>query len=141
MPTFFFELPQGMFYGFPAVDELGVKLAEHSGGRIVGDPLTVDREIDSAEEEKLREFLASCMPGVSSQRTGHAVCMYTMSADENFIVDKHPADARIVFAAGLSGHGFKFTPALGEAVVELAMDGATKLPVDFLALNRFTSGG
>jgi sarcosine oxidase/N-methyl-L-tryptophan oxidase len=62
-----------------------------------------------------------------------------MSPDENFIVDRHPDDPRIVFAAGLSGHGFKFTPALGRALAELNIDGETKLPVEFLSLARFES--
>jgi glycine/D-amino acid oxidase-like deaminating enzyme len=42
-----------------------------------------------------------------------------------------------VFAAGLSGHGFKFTPVLGEALADLAVDGKSDLPIEFLALSRF----
>jgi len=36
----------------------------------------------------------------------------------------------------LSGHGFKFTGVLGEALVDLALDGATSLPIGFLAASR-----
>ena len=60
-----------------------------------------------------------------------------MSPDENFIVDRHPQHANVVFAAGLSGHGFKFAPVLGRALAELALDGGTKLPIGFLSLDRF----
>ena len=67
----------------------------------------------------------------------HAVCLYTMSPDEHFIVDRHPDDPRIVFAAGLSGHGFKFTPVLGRVLADLAIDGKTTLPIEFLSLARF----
>ena len=52
--------------------------------------------------------------------------MYTMSADEHFIVDRHPDDERICFAAGLSGHGFKFAPVLGEALADLALAGKSE---------------
>ena len=45
--------------------------------------------------------------------------------------------AQIVFAAGLSGHGYKFTPMLGEALADLALAGKTALPVGFLAGHRF----
>ena len=38
MPVFLFELPDGVFYGFPKLDARGVKFAEHSGGRVVDDP-------------------------------------------------------------------------------------------------------
>ncbi len=62
--------------------------------------------------------------------------MYTMSADEHFIVDRLPGDDRISFAAGLSGHGFKFAPVLGEALASLALDGQTDLPIEFLSCAR-----
>jgi glycine/D-amino acid oxidase-like deaminating enzyme len=60
-----------------------------------------------------------------------------MSPDEHFIVDRHPAHANVVFAAGLSGHGFKFAPVLGQALADLALEGKTLLPIDFLSLVRF----
>jgi len=59
-----------------------------------------------------------------------------MSPDEHFVVDRHPEHAHVVFAAGLSGHGFKFTPVLGQALADLALNGATELPIEFLALRR-----
>ncbi len=80
------------------------------------------------------------MPGVSTRVTHHAVCMYTMSPDEHFIVDRHPAFSNVVFAAGLSGHGFKFVPVLGRALADLALDEGTDLPIGFLSLERFAKG-
>jgi glycine/D-amino acid oxidase-like deaminating enzyme len=81
--------------------------------------------------------LSAHLPGVSQEVTAHSVCLYTMSPDEHFIVDRHPAHPSVVFAAGLSGHGFKFTPVLGEALADLALDGSTELPIGFLSLSRF----
>ena len=49
----------------------------------------------------------------------HTGCMYSSTADENFVVDRHPEDQNVVFAAGLSGHGFKFAPVLGKYLVDL----------------------
>jgi sarcosine oxidase len=137
MPVYLFELPEGKFYGFPQIDERGVKFAEHTGGRIVDDPLAVDRSIDPEEQRRLIDALRRHLPGVSSRVTDHAVCLYTMSSDEHFIVDRHPAHANVAFAAGLSGHGFKFTPVLGSALADLALDSGTDLPIDFLSLRRF----
>jgi glycine/D-amino acid oxidase-like deaminating enzyme len=54
-------------------------------------------------------------------------------------VDRHPASERVVFAAGLSGHGFKFTGVLGEALADLSLDSGTTLPIEFLSLRRFAS--
>ena len=131
-------MPQGVFYGFPKLDARGVKVAEHSGGRVVDDPLAVDRSIDVEEQGRLIQFLSAHLPSVTTKATDHAVCLYTMSPDENFIVDRHPAHANVVFAAGLSGHGFKFTPVLGRVLAELALDGRTDLPIGFLSLARLT---
>ncbi len=137
-PVYLFELPAGVFYGFPSIDGRSVKVAEHTGGATVDDPATVNREIDPNEQRRIEEFLAAHLPEVSSRIAEHVVCLYTMSPDEHFIVDRHPAHANVVFAAGLSGHGFKFTPVLGRALVDLALDGSTPLAIDFLSLNRFS---
>ena len=52
----------------------------------------------------------------------HSNCMYTMSPDGHFFVDNYPGHSNVVFAAGLSGHGFKFTPVLGKHLVSLLHD-------------------
>jgi len=77
------------------------------------------------------------MPGVTSTCLKHVACMYTMSPDEHFIVDRHPEHPQIAFAAGLSGHEFKFVGALGEALMDLVIDGHLRLPIDFLSYKRF----
>ena len=137
-PVYLFELPAGVFYGFPRIDGHSVKVAEHSGGATVADPANVNRTIDPIEQRRIEEFLAAHLPEVTTRLADHAVCLYTMSPDEHFIVDRHPAHANVVFAAGLSGHGFKFTPALGRALADLAIDGSTPLSIDFLSLRRFS---
>lgn len=136
-PVYLFELPNGVFYGFPKLDERGVKFAEHTGGETVEDPLNVDRSTDANERQRLTDVLAQHLPNVSAKVTDHATCLYTMSPDEHFIVDRHPLHANVVFAAGLSGHGFKFAPVLGRALAELALNGRTNLPIDFLSRARF----
>ncbi len=136
MPAFLYGLPEGIFYGFPQRDDQGVKLARHSGGEPVEDPWTLDRQIDAADRRAVEAFAAASLPGVSRRLTNHAVCMYTMTPDEHFIVDRHPVDPYIVLAAGLSGHGFKFAPVLGEALADLALEGMTSLPIEFLSLSR-----
>jgi glycine/D-amino acid oxidase-like deaminating enzyme len=60
-----------------------------------------------------------------------------MSPDEHFILGPRPGCRRTYFAAGLSGHGFKLAPSLGDALVDLALRGRTALPVGFLSPARF----
>jgi glycine/D-amino acid oxidase-like deaminating enzyme len=43
----------------------------------------------------------------------------------------------VVYACGLSGHGFKFASVMGEALADLTLDGATRQPIGFLAAARF----
>jgi monomeric sarcosine oxidase len=135
-PAFLFELPEGVFYGFPSLDGQSLKAAEHSGGAVVSDPLAVSRAVDPADEARVAGFLARCLPGVGRERVDHAVCMYTMTPDEHFVVDRHPEHPHLAFAAGLSGHGFKFTCVLGEVLAQLILDGRTEHPVGFLSLAR-----
>jgi sarcosine oxidase len=135
-PGFIYEVPFGNFYGFPGRDELGVKLAEHSGGDTVLDPLAVDRTPHAAETSRVEQFLSTYLPGVTRTGTNFAVCLYTLSPDRNFVVDQHPMYPQVSFAAGLSGHGFKFTSVLGEALADLAQHGSTRLPIGFLGCRR-----
>jgi glycine/D-amino acid oxidase-like deaminating enzyme len=122
----------------PRIDALGVKVAEHTGGAVVTDPLAVERELEPAERRRVEEFISASLPQVSHRMTRHSVCMYTMSPDAHFLVDRHPAHPQVAFAAGLSGHGFKFTGVLGEALADLAIDGKTSLPIGFLGAGRKT---
>jgi monomeric sarcosine oxidase len=139
-PAFFYETPAGYLYGFPQIDEQGVKVADHTGGTEISDPLADDKATEPQDVERVEEFLRECLPGVSTKSRRHAVCYYTMSPDEHFIVDRHPVSHNVVFAAGLSGHGFKFTSVLGEVLADLASDGVAKLPLEFLGCQRIGLG-
>ena len=135
LPCFLYELPDGVFYGVPQLDERGVKIAEHSGGQPVADPLCVDRDVDPCDAERAERFIQKYVPDLTHSWSDHSACLYTMTPDANFLVDSHPEHPHVVFAAGLSGHGFKFAPVLGRALAELALDGTTDLPIGFLAIH------
>lgn len=136
-PAFFYETPQGYYYGFPQIDESGLKAAEHSGGEETADPLHVDRSLDPAELARVQNFLAAHLPGVSGRQTAHTVCMYTMTPDAHFLVGHHPRWPQVSVVAGLSGHGFKFAAVLGEILAQLALDGQSPHAIGFLSLRRF----
>lgn len=136
LPCFAFDAPAGFFYGFPAIDGRGVKIAEHSGGLAVGDPLQVDRGIDVDEQQRVEAIMAAHLPGMSRRCTDHAVCLYTMSPDHHFVVGLHPEHDRVAIAAGFSGHGFKFASVMGEILADLACSGETAHPIAFLSPTR-----
>jgi sarcosine oxidase len=135
-PVFLYETPTGVFYGYPQIDHFGLKVAEHSGGQVVTDPLTVNRAIDPQDRQRLEDFLDGYLPDVTRTLQKHVVCLYTMSPDGHFIVDCHPRYPQVAFVAGLSGHGFKFAGVLGEILTELTLDGRTNAPIGFLACSR-----
>jgi sarcosine oxidase len=135
-PGFLYELPEGCFYGFPQIDDSSIKVAEHSGGRTVSDPLSVDRELDPRDLERVAAFVGQHLTNATTQCVQHVVCMYTMSPDEHFILDRHPRFPQVAFAAGLSGHGFKFAGVLGEELARLACEGTVDPRAKFLAATR-----
>jgi glycine/D-amino acid oxidase-like deaminating enzyme len=137
VPAFYFELPEGHFYGFPRVDGDGVKVAEHTGGREVVNPSGLGRDVDPVERRRAAAFLGRHVPGASDTLVRHEACMYTMTEDGHFLVGRHPHEERVVLAAGLCGHGFKFTSVLGEILADLVLDGTTRHPIGFLDPGRF----
>jgi Glycine/D-amino acid oxidases (deaminating) len=133
---------QGIFYGFPILDAgnfgapIGLKLAHHSHGP-EQNPDNVDRHLDSKEEEKLISFMNRFLPEGYQSTFVQKSCLYTNTSDEHFIVDVLPSNDNVVIAGGFSGHGFKFASVIGEALADLAIDGKSDLPIDFLGLRRF----
>ena len=139
-PVYVYETGErDALYGFPWVDDpaLGVKVGFHYRGGDV-DPDTIDRDVSRAEQEEMRAALAERIPGLAGRHLSTKVCMYTLTPDEHFVIDHLPGhDDRVVVAAGFSGHGFKFTPVVGEILADLALDGRTDLPIEFLSVHRF----
>ncbi len=132
-PCFFHETPAGYFYGFPAFDEVGVKIARHSGGT----PINVPAEnlpCDEADRRLAEQYSMEYLPGLGTSLINQSGCYYTVTPDEHFVVGLHPQHAQVVVVAGLSGHGFKFTSVLGELASQLAIDGQTQLRTDLFAI-------
>ncbi len=113
-----------LFYGFPSIDAEGVKVAEHTG-------------VDDTEAD-LDGFLAATIPALAGRPGSHQGCLYENSSDHHFLIDRHPQSDRVIFAAGLSGHGFKFAPVLGETLAIMALEDRTPAEWEFLSLKRFS---
>jgi len=136
-PCFFYETPTGHFYGFPKRDALGLKVARHSGGEKADSEIDGVHKRNASDQSAVEAFLGSNLPEVSQRLTRWAGCYYTMTPDENFIVDRLPNRSQVTIVAGLSGHGFKFTSVLGELAADLATDQGVSPSLSFLQLARF----
>ncbi len=135
-PCYFIESQGGYFYGCPAIGRNGLKVAEHSGGTEIPDPLSDPNDPEPGDSARIRTFLSQHLPGISHQRLRHQRCFYTMTPDEHFMLDRHPQHSSVLLAAGLSGHGFKFTSALGKILADLVADKEPANDVNFLRLGR-----
>jgi sarcosine oxidase len=131
------DVPEGSFYGMPAVGDLGIKI-----GLSAGEPTTartIRRTIDDGEIDQLRVVLDRYLPGASGPELRRMTCMCTYTVDADFIVDHHPDHEQVVIACGFSGRGYKFAPVIGEVLADLALDGTTRHDVGFLSARRFTA--
>jgi sarcosine oxidase len=137
LPVWILDAPEGVFYGFPVYGIPGFKFGRmhHREQRV--DPDTIDRTPDAADEALLRGFAARYFPGGAGPTMTLKACMFTNTPDEHFILDRHPEYPQVVFGAGFSGHGYKFCPVIGEALADLAIDGRSPHPVEWLGVGRF----
>jgi sarcosine oxidase len=82
-------------------------------------------------------FVAPFLPGLSGACSRASTCFYTVTPDFGFVLDHDPASERIIIASCCSGHGFKHSPALGEAIAELILDGRSRTDISPFSLSRF----
>ena len=110
-----------LFYGFPIVESgaQGVKLATEEFIETT-EPDLMNREVSAAEKHNFyKQYLQDGMPGLSPECIKASACMYTMAPKSKFIIDFVPDFPEAIMISACSGHGFKHSPAVGEAVAEL----------------------
>ena len=142
-PVFIWELQgrkQGI-YGFPAIDGArgGMKIATEQY-EAATTAAAVDRAVSDEEKIAMYDaFVAPYIAGVSNRCLKAMSCLYTVTPDFGFVIDTHPDSKRVIIASPCSGHGFKHSPAIGEALADLAIDGATAADLAPFSLRRFLS--
>ncbi len=134
-PDFLLYVPEGNFYGMPAVDGIGLKIGVSSKETTTA--RTIRRTVGADEIQALRDALDKYMPGASGPEMRHITCMDAYTRDGDFIIDRHPAHEQVIFGCGFSGRGYKFSPAVGEILADLATDGETRHDIAFLSSQRF----
>lgn len=125
------------FYGFPTLDGKTIKVATEQFTAIT-DPDHVQRAGGREQEQSMyRDYLQRRLPGISDRCASAASCLYTVTPDSNFVIDVHPDNDRIIIASPCSGHGFKHSAAIGEALAEQLIDGNSKIDISSFSLMRF----
>ncbi|GIK83105.1 MAG: N-methyl-L-tryptophan oxidase [Pseudorhodoplanes sp.] len=125
-PIFLHEGPHGIHYGFPLHADDGLKMAKHHHAPDPVDPDDHARTVSAAEEAAIRRAVAAFLPATADAPLRQArTCLYTMTPDGDFLIDRAPGAPQIVIASPCSGHGFKFAPVIGGALADLALRGET----------------
>ena len=126
-----------VFYGFPSLDGKTIKIASEQFVETTT-PEKVRREVTKEEKEFMyRRFLADRLPCVTNDCERAAGCLYTMTPDSDFVIDRHPAHPQIIIASPCSGHGFKHSAAIGEVVADLIIEGKSKIDIGSFGIKRF----
>ncbi|WKK72757.1 FAD-dependent oxidoreductase [Rathayibacter oskolensis] len=129
------DLPEGLVFGLPEAAGSGAKIGIDAGP--VWDPAVPVAPPTEAEVAHLAELLESFVPGIETAGGEAVACLYTMTPDKRFVVGEHPEHPEVLIAAACSGHGFKFGPAIGEALADL-VEGVARPDLAFLSPARLS---
>ena len=132
-PTFLADMA---YYGFPLHGPSWFKVAWHGRGADA-DP-NVPSPPNMAQVEDIRAFLRRVLPAAAAGELALVdCCLYDLSPDEDFILDRHPGGPGVILGSGFSGHGFKFGVLIGELLAALALDATPEFPLERFRLERF----
>lgn len=131
--SFSVDRPEGLAFGIPDADGNGVKLGVDAGA--IWNPETPVAAPSDAEADALRSLLGTYVPGIDTDPVELAACLYTMTADKRFVIGPLRRAPEVVVASACSGHGFKFGPAVGAALADLAT-GLERHDLDFISTSR-----
>ena len=137
LPVFILESRHGIHYGIPPHGGAGVKIAKHHHRDETVDPDTYSRTVTADDEALIRSALADHIPAANGRLIDARTCLYTMTPDDDFIIDRAPGAANVIVASPCSGHGFKFAPVIGEILADLATTGTTRHDISRFGLARW----
>lgn len=121
-------------YGLPIAGIEGVKVSPKELSEVV-DPATAKRTVDDQIVTECRQVCKRFIPGlVDSDVVRSKVCLYDMTENSDFVIDKDPECPDVVYGYGFSGHGFKFAPLIGQLLAELALDQEPGFNLDRFAI-------
>ena len=84
-----------------------------------------------------RAPLSDYLPAANGRLLSAQTCLYTMTPDDTFIIDCMPGHPHVVIASPCCGHGFKFSPVVGEILADLSTRGETAHDIRPFRLERF----
>ena len=134
---FLLESRHGVHYGFPPFASGAIKVARHHHADETVDPDRFDRAVSAADEALIRAALADHIPAANGPLAAAKTCLYTVTPDRDFLIDRLPGAPNIIVASPCSGHGFKFAPVVGEILADLATGGGIGYDISRFRFGRF----
>ena len=122
-------------YGFPEYGFDGMKFGIFNDTDENVDPDTYSKDINSEDIKLLTEFTKFFSK--TNKGTNFNTCLFTNTPDGHWILDKHPDSENCIIVSCCSGHGFKFTPIIGEIVTELCQNGSSNYNIELFKISRF----
>jgi sarcosine oxidase len=121
-------------YGLPSPDGISIKLGlSRALHQKVDDPNRLDRTVRPEELRIFRDLVRRYLPNLHPDPIRLSVFMEGYTESSRPLIGPLPDSDNIVLLAGFSGHGFKLSPAFGDIAADLALDGDTDKPIDFLS--------
>lgn len=136
-PAWSYDNANETYYGFPSIDDAGIKIGRHDGGH----PVQVEETLETfgtypEDEQDVTQFVKQHMSSDLKHRQGK-VCTYTNTPDGDFIIDRLPNYQNVITACGFSGHGFKFSSGVGELLSQMVIHGESSMDIACFSLDRF----
>jgi sarcosine oxidase len=130
----------GHFYGFPAHGIPGFKL-----GRLreiappAVDPDAPRREPDAEDEADMRQFVRRYFPAANGPVLSMSACFFENTPDRAPLIGPVPGAPGCWMLGGFSGHGFKYSSAIGEAAKDLVLGNTPRFSLDPFRTSRFAA--
>jgi sarcosine oxidase len=140
MPVFIWGLSDGnAFYGFPEVDgQRTIKIAtEQLDVTTTAEAAAMD--VDESEAQSGYAVFGPRLPALAPRHERAVRCLYTVTPDANFVIDEHPDLPGVLLVSPCSGHGFKHSAGLGEAIAQLVTTGTSDADLTPFRIGRFAA--
>ena len=137
-PIFNMEAEEGRLYGFPVYGVPGFKFGRFHHREEKSHPDQMNRGFDAEDERLLRPGIQRYFPDANGPTLALKTCIFTLAPDEHFIIDRHSQFEQVSIASPCSGHGFKFSPVVGEIMADFALEGGcSRWDLSLFRLGRF----
>ncbi len=128
--------PSEVIYGFPMID------GPSGGAKVAREQYLVETTADEVDrgvtpdeiEEMYERYVRHRLPGLSGRCVKATACLYTVTPDSRFVIDRLPSTPNVIVASPCSGHGFKHSAAIGECLAQLATQGRSVIDLSAFAL-------